>query len=877
MSGKDDFDSDAFKKNNPKVSLGWAATVMGNEEEKAMQQWKTKSDELKEMWQERKDKSPVMSQFRHYLIESNNPYSFVVFLLNDSHDLHVHKTSTYSYAICKEFDNWLSSHQCNVRNKGQCLTPEVKLEALNIAVRYHSVMLQLILKTFELRHKGNEYMLPEIKRFLEKKKFNECAMLAGNLGLQDHFTIEEIAVPLILQNKLNLLETYLRGHPGQQTEVVRFLDQLCEKNYRINNLVSSLEIPDVKMNHLQRKSISKLAIRLAKLYEIPNEFIPNIVTARGLGALRFLLYKRYTENSLAPGSWEDSVKNAVGDNETIQIELVEQLMCYNDIKASARWALFYKLPEDKLSPPIREACKQLTEGLDSSPATESVGESWEDELMSVDGMDAQYYKLNLDISRIQMVDSKEKYHECISCLSKPGLTIGVDSEWKPSFGNTYGAQRIALMQFATLDKIFLLDMITLDSVLLETDWMLLASAIFCNEDVATLGYGFDSDLKMLVSTYPFLKEPLMRIKRTIDLEKLAAKVIDKAITLMPDTSRDLEEDLEDQDSGINIRFQATEQRGLSELVRQCFGKPLNKGEQMSDWEKRPLRTTQVQYAALDAYVLLEIYDRFIEIARREKMDIDLAPSLTVKWSKDSKLDKMRARAKNYPPTKSTVTQKPENAIYLGSEMEPGQFRVITDVMLKGLGKQLRNCGVDAYILNEGDDLSKAVEVSRQEKRIILSSGTSYQMICSRVGVDNCFYVENTKQVKEQIVNVLQHFKIKVRKEDILSRCQVCNSNFFQKLPSQDVKRLLERRGQTDAQNQAWEDWEKHMAATYGIDCRSLSFEETGIDIMIDTVPLKILGRVEFFYICVKCGKIFWDGPHMSTACEQFAHVMNLQS
>lgn len=43
------------------------------------------------------------------------------------------------------------------------------------------------------------------------------------------------------------------------------------------------------------------------------------------------------------------------------------------------------------------------------------------------------------------------------------------------------------MQFATLDKIFLLDMITLDSVLLETDWMLLASAIFCNEDVATLG------------------------------------------------------------------------------------------------------------------------------------------------------------------------------------------------------------------------------------------------------------------------------------------------------------------------------------------------------------------------------------------------------
>lgn len=40
------------------------------------------------------------------------------------------------------------------------------------------MMLQLILKTFELRHKGNEYMLPEIKRFLEKKKFNEVSSLS---------------------------------------------------------------------------------------------------------------------------------------------------------------------------------------------------------------------------------------------------------------------------------------------------------------------------------------------------------------------------------------------------------------------------------------------------------------------------------------------------------------------------------------------------------------------------------------------------------------------------------------------------------------------------------------------------------------------------
>lgn len=39
-----------------------------------------------------------------------------------------------------------------------------------------------------------------------------------------------------------------------------------------------------------------------------------------------------------------------------------------------------------------------------------------------------------------------------------------------------------------------------------------------------VGYGFDSDLKMVVKTYPFLKEPLTHLRRTVDLEKLAAKV-----------------------------------------------------------------------------------------------------------------------------------------------------------------------------------------------------------------------------------------------------------------------------------------------------------------------------------------------------------------
>ena len=41
------------------------------------------------------------------------------------------------------------------------------------------------------------------------------------------------------------------------------------------------------------------------------------------------------------------------------------------------------------------------------------------------------------------------------------------------------------------------------------------------------------------------------------------------------------------------------EKGLSFLVKQCFGKPLDKTYQISNWEQRPLSQLQIRYAGMN--------------------------------------------------------------------------------------------------------------------------------------------------------------------------------------------------------------------------------------------------------------------------------------
>ncbi len=72
--------------------------------------------------------------------------------------------------------------------------------------------------------------------------------------------------------------------------------------------------------------------------------------------------------------------------------------------------------------------------------------------------------------------------------------------------------------------------------------------------------------------------------------------------------RCLEESLTHASSSLQLRKPNSSEKGLSALVESLLGLPLDKRDQISNWSRRPLRENQVVYAALDAYVLLEVFE-----------------------------------------------------------------------------------------------------------------------------------------------------------------------------------------------------------------------------------------------------------------------------
>jgi len=162
--------------------------------------------------------------------------------------------------------------------------------------------------------------------------------------------------------------------------------------------------------------------------------------------------------------------------------------------------------------------------------------------------------------------------------------IGMDTEWRPNI-KPFSEQCIAIFQISSLTDAYIIDLIALaDNAALDAK----LTSIFTDERSLCLGFSFGSDTSMFKESFPQMSF-FKKFARFLDVQTYW--------------------------SAINLE---KNQIGLAKVVQTVFDRPLCKGEQMSNWETRPLRQSQLHYAAFDAQCLPIITEKLVALAQTKE-------------------------------------------------------------------------------------------------------------------------------------------------------------------------------------------------------------------------------------------------------------------
>ncbi|KDO18065.1 hypothetical protein SPRG_16427 [Saprolegnia parasitica CBS 223.65] len=190
-------------------------------------------------------------------------------------------------------------------------------------------------------------------------------------------------------------------------------------------------------------------------------------------------------------------------------------------------------------------------------------------------------------TRVTFVCTLTDLSACHEQLRK-ALLVGLDSETRPVFRKGAPRQPVSLLQIAMRDAasaaetVFILDLLALPKANVTTVLAELLASTTCTK----IGQGFESDLKDL--------DDALVVHNYIEATDLARLTLGHTALI-----------------------------SLQKLTYMALGRRLTKSQQKSNWNLRPLKPAQLTYAALDAAVLLQIYD-----AIRAETSIEAVASVT---------------------------------------------------------------------------------------------------------------------------------------------------------------------------------------------------------------------------------------------------------
>ncbi|KAF8795945.1 Exonuclease mut-7 like protein [Argiope bruennichi] len=619
---------------------------------------------------------------------------------------------------------------------------EEKIEALKSVLIYSNYdLIQEVCKIFKINETNHKFK-ELVDSLLMEQKLVEAAYCIGTLNLQHEYDVEKVLFPILLEGKLFPVKQCIQKHPHLQLNIAKKLDSL---------LISEDNVSRTTKFSINSKRIIKILNKWVKWFKIPTELCPNFHHVRSRAAINVLI-KRRAEQSVSENVWEDMVMTIIGESASLKEHLIYKLMQQNDKETALKMVKKLNMNDfDVTKLNLTEEETDLENIADKDDLEDLSKGDFEVEDKS------EHLMFNLSASDIKYIDNASKFTDFLNEILNYDI-VGIDTEWKPHFG--LSAERLALMQIAVRDKVYILDMVYLRDCLAPEHWDGFMKNLFGNSNIIKLGCGIMNDVQMIIEDSKGTKGKKIGFTHILDMSVFYNKLQD----IYPDE--------------IHEETREKKNIGLSKLCELILGLPLNKEERLCDWEKRPLAESQLEYAALDALCLVQMYDKLKLNAAEKNMNFDHLVNVS-----------MYLTASMWKPKKRIKGMKFEKDIQIRKPIPIHQFKVVVDSAFESQAKQLRQLGADVVILNKSDSPETAARISKDEDRILICSVTLFRRIEHLRPNAFCFKPFNKYGEPEPISSILHKFNIQLSAKRILSRCEACNSEESIKLSSKDINFL----------------------------------------------------------------------------------------
>lgn len=695
---------------------------------------------IKTLWKTWKKSATVENSIETFLQTRPDPHRVALAVIIKCEEFKDCKPKTLPFCIIETLQKWSQRHS---------ILPEesTKLPAFRIATKQRNQhFFSLIVQTYHLSS-INDVVLPIVKGIIEEGNYKHACQIVIAMELFDYIAVEDLLFPLILQDKANLIDEYLSQSPSQIKPFLSFMDKLLDKNFNIREYVASYieknKINYVHYEKLHYKPLGKLVARLCNKFKIPIETCKNLSKNRTTGGLRYLIHQKYQEHNVSSTVWDDLVKDSLKQNADSAVEFIDLLSDY-DKKEALKWAEYLGMPESSYPPGLKDV---------SSESKEETTEDWDGQAND----SQEYYKLTLPTDHIIVVDTAEKFYDMMSSDLVKLKVVSIDCEWKPSFGATQS--QVALIQVATYNSVYLIDTLVLNNKQYSSFWYTFYKSFLDNAEIIKLGFGLEQDFREIKASITGLSNIKVKGEGLLDIALLSKSLLSSGL-LVP----------------YNIDGVGN---SLSSLVQSCFGVPLTKSEQCSNWELRPLRPTQIEYAALDAHILLELYYFLQKLCIEQGINFE-------EICNDIMLEGKQKSAK-----KTKVADRIQSSLSnIVAKRSVSQIKFLVDPKLSTLLTYLRYCGIDSIVAPAAMLWHDLVNLAISEERCILLPKL-------KLSPYNYFPQSSILEVEvssnaEQMEKVTSHFNIDVTSECSLKRCIYCNGNTLTQLTPNEVQILYSR-------------------------------------------------------------------------------------